>query len=118
MTRRPRPEVDRRSSRRRCRRPAGEDPAARAEDGAPSGPNQLTGTVRDASYLGVSTQYIVEPPRGERVTVYEQNVERTTRAEFWAPGEAVVLTWSPDHTFASCDGTLPVVEEEAGRRDP
>jgi hypothetical protein len=31
--------------------------------------------------------------------VYEQNVERATRAELWAPGEEVVLTWSPDHSF-------------------
>ena len=36
---------------------------------------------------------------GARLTVYEQNVERATRAELWAPGEEVLLTWSPDHSF-------------------
>ena len=36
---------------------------------------------------------------GGSLTVYEQNVERATRAELWRPGEAVRLTWSPDHTF-------------------
>ena len=41
-------------------------------------PFQLAGTVRDASYLGVSTQYIVETRDGGLITVYEQNVERTS----------------------------------------
>ena len=71
------------------------DPA----ESAPSGHNELSGVVRDASYLGVSTQYQIEARGGIRLTVYEQNVERATRAELWAPGEAVRLTWSPDHSF-------------------
>ena len=58
----------------------------------------MTGVVRDASYLGVSTQYQIEARGGATITVYEQNVERATKAELWAPGEAVQLTWSPDHT--------------------
>jgi hypothetical protein len=49
--------------------------------------------------MGVSTQYQVELPNGSRMTVYEQNVERAKHSELWAPGEQVVLTWSPDHTF-------------------
>ena len=64
----------------------------------PAGHNRLTGVVRDASYLGVSTQYLVES-RGGTLTVYEQNVERATRAELWARGDKVQLTWSPDHSF-------------------
>ena len=70
----------------------------------PDGHNQLHGVVRDASYLGVSTQYQVEARGGARLTIYEQNVERATRAELWAAGEEVVLTWSPDHSFAVDDG--------------
>jgi spermidine/putrescine transport system ATP-binding protein len=70
------------------------DPAA----DAPSGHNRTTGVVRDASYLGVSTQYQVESKSGT-LTVYEQNVERATRAELWARGDQVQLTWSPDHSF-------------------
>jgi spermidine/putrescine transport system ATP-binding protein len=72
-------------------------------DETPDGHNRLTGVVRDASYLGVSTQYLVEARSGARMTVYEQNVERTTRAELWAPGEEVLLTWSPDHSFVVVD---------------
>jgi spermidine/putrescine transport system ATP-binding protein len=79
---------------------------------APGGANVLAGTVRDASYLGVSTQYIVETQHGARVTVYEQNVERTVHGSLHKPGEVVRLTWSPDHTFA-VRGTPARVEEEA-----
>jgi spermidine/putrescine transport system ATP-binding protein len=66
---------------------------------AGSDANALVGTVRDASYLGVSTQYIVEAAGGQRLTVYEQNVERTVHGSLHRPGEEVRLTWSPDHTF-------------------
>ena len=76
----------------RLREPAGSDPT-------PPGHNELHGVVRDASYLGVSTQYQVEARGGARLTVYEQNVERATRSELWGPGEEVLLTWSPDHSF-------------------
>ena len=65
---------------------------------SPTGHNRLTGVVRDASYLGVSTQYQVESRSGT-LTVYEQNVERATKSELWARGDEVQLTWSPDHSF-------------------
>jgi spermidine/putrescine transport system ATP-binding protein len=76
---------------------------------APAGHNHMTGIVRDASYLGVSTQYLVEARGGATMTVYEQNVERATKAELWSQGEAVQLTWSPDHTFVvrADDGGQP-----------
>ena len=66
----------------------------------PPGHNVMAGTVRDASYLGVSTSYIVESSQGARLTVYEQNVERTSHGSIHRPGETVRLSWSPDHTFA------------------
>ncbi len=74
----------------------------------PDGHNRLAGTVRDASYMGVSTQYQVETSDGKRVTVYEQNVGRATRSELWAPGETVQLSWSPDHTFVITDTPVAV----------
>ncbi len=61
--------------------------------------NRLSGTIRDASYIGVSTQYIVQTRGGTRVTVYEQNVERATKDELWEQGTQVDLTWLPDHSF-------------------
>jgi spermidine/putrescine transport system ATP-binding protein len=63
----------------------------------------MTGVIRDASYLGVSTQYQIEARGGATITVYEQNVERATKAELWTRGEAVQMTWSPDHTFVVAD---------------
>jgi spermidine/putrescine transport system ATP-binding protein len=65
----------------------------------PAGHNRLNGVIAHASYLGVSTQYIVQLPDGNRVTVFEQNVERATKSELWATGEEVVLSWQPDHSF-------------------
>jgi spermidine/putrescine transport system ATP-binding protein len=70
------------------------------DEPAPDGHNEIVGTVRDASYVGVSTSYVVQARGGTRLTVYEQNVERATRSELWAQGEDVRLSWSPDHTFA------------------
>jgi spermidine/putrescine transport system ATP-binding protein len=65
--------------------------------------NRLSGTISDASYLGVSTQYIVALSGGRSVTVYEQNVERATKSELWTAGEAVQLTWLPEHSFVVAD---------------
>jgi spermidine/putrescine transport system ATP-binding protein len=74
----------------------------RGADTAP-GANCLDGVIRDASYIGASTQYIVALRDQSRITVYEQNVERATRAELWSPGEEVTLAWSPDHSFVVPD---------------
>ena len=69
----------------------------------PPDSNLLHGVIRDASYIGVSTQYIVEIRGGGTVTVYEQNVERATKSELWTAGEAVTLNWQPDHSFVIHD---------------
>jgi spermidine/putrescine transport system ATP-binding protein len=79
----------------------------------PAGHNQFTGVVRDASYLGVSTQYLIEARGGATITVYEQNVERATKAELWAPGEDVRLAWSPDHTFVVTEDTVPAASSSS-----
>jgi spermidine/putrescine transport system ATP-binding protein len=70
-----------------------------AETEPPPGHNQLAGVVQDVSYLGVSTQYIVDAGAGIHLTVYEQNVERATQTELRRRGDSVRLAWSPDHTF-------------------
>lgn len=75
--------------------------------------NALEGTVLDASYIGVSTQYIVETADGQRLTVYAQNLETSGASEGLADGQAVRLSWKPQHTFviARADAT-PELEEE------
>ncbi|MFD4544150.1 ABC transporter ATP-binding protein [Streptomyces bauhiniae] len=76
------------------------------------GRNRLTGTVADASFIGVSTQYVIDSPVAGALAVYAQNVERDSRL---VPGAEVVLHWNPAHTFA-LDATQDIdagTEEEA-----
>ncbi len=63
----------------------------------PGGRNRLTGTIADAGFIGVSTQYVIDSPVAGALAVYAQNVERDTRL---VPGAEVVLHWNPAHTFA------------------
>ncbi|MGX1133495.1 spermidine/putrescine transport system ATP-binding protein [Streptomyces glaucescens] len=60
------------------------------------GRNRVTGRIADASFIGVSTQYVVDSPAGSALQVYVQNVDRDARL---VPGAEVVLHWSPAHTF-------------------
>lgn len=84
--------------------------------GEPSdgGSNALDGTVLDASYIGVSTQYLVETVDGHRLTVYAQNLEIGGAGEAIADGEAVRLAWKPQHTFVidRADGDDASAERE------
>jgi spermidine/putrescine transport system ATP-binding protein len=82
--------------------------------------NTVRGTVLDASYLGVSTQYLVETGDGHHMTIYAQNLETSGSSEVIADGEAVRLSWQPKHTFViEPDGGQEVdvtqVEEDSGR---
>jgi len=84
---------------------------------AEGGLNSLDGTILDASYIGVSTQYLVKTRDGHRLTVYAQNLETGGAAEALADGHPVRLTWQPQHTFVIGvttldDGRAPVQTEE------
>ena len=72
---------------------------AGVEAGAADGLNALSGTVLDASYIGVSTQYLVQTADGHRLTVYAQNLDTAGAGELLANGQRVLLTWKPQHTF-------------------
>jgi spermidine/putrescine transport system ATP-binding protein len=58
--------------------------------------NSVSGTLRIATYVGVSHQYTVDGPEGRTLTVYEQNLGAETIP---APGQQVRLRWRPEHTF-------------------
>lgn len=62
----------------------------------PEGRNRITGKIADASFIGVSTQYVIDTPVCDEFAVYVQNVDRDGRL---VPGADVVLHWSPAHTF-------------------
>jgi spermidine/putrescine transport system ATP-binding protein len=69
-------------------------------DGASSAElNSLGGTVLDASYIGVSTQYLIETGDGHRLVVYAQNLETSGASEALADGQRVRVSWKPQHTF-------------------
>ena len=68
-------------------------------DTIPAAANQLDGTVTDVAYVGVSTQYIVDSKSGIPMTIYEQNIERTTTGSLYRQGDAVRLSWLPEHSF-------------------
>jgi spermidine/putrescine transport system ATP-binding protein len=61
--------------------------------------NRLEGSVVDASYLGISTQYMVRTDDGHELLVYSQNLEVSGASDQLSVGERVRLSWKPDHTF-------------------
>jgi len=74
------------------------------------GENRLAGTVRDVSYIGVSTQYVIDTPTGDELVAIAQNTGRGTRR--LDAGEPVHVVWDPEHTFVITDtGAVPTAEE-------
>jgi spermidine/putrescine transport system ATP-binding protein len=53
------------------------------------------GVVTDASFTGMSTQYLVRMPWGQDLTVFAQN----TGARIVPVGSQVTLSWRPEHVF-------------------
>ena len=66
--------------------------------------NKLSGTVKELSYVGVATQYVVDTPDGE-LAVYVQNTEPGSRAI--QPGTPIELSFGPDSAFV-----VELTEEE------
>jgi spermidine/putrescine transport system ATP-binding protein len=64
----------------------------------PAGRNVLRGTVTVGAFLGVSVQYLVRAAGGEELTVFAQNRSGNGSSAF-GPGQEVLLTWEPKHTF-------------------
>ncbi|MGX1367087.1 hypothetical protein RKD19_002446 [Streptomyces canus] len=62
----------------------------------PDGRNRITGRIADSSFIGVSTQYVIDSPVCPEFEVYAQNIDRDARL---VPGAEVVLHWNPAHTF-------------------
>jgi spermidine/putrescine transport system ATP-binding protein len=66
---------------------------APGDESAPA--NRLAGKVTDASFIGVSTHYLVDTPQAGEMTVVVQNLDDRR----FAFGEDVVVAWQPEHTF-------------------
>ncbi|MDN3268997.1 ABC transporter ATP-binding protein [Streptomyces sp. MA15] len=82
--------------------------------GIPEGRNRITGRITESSFIGVSTQFVVDSPVCPDFEVYVQNVDRDPRL---VPGAEVVLHWNPAHTFGldaaqDIDAGVETAEEE------
>jgi spermidine/putrescine transport system ATP-binding protein len=76
------------------------------------------GLVTDASFTGVSTQYLVRLPWGQELMVFAQNVGSGGIVPL---GTTVDLHWDPAHTFAldgSADAQAGVDLEGVTTRAP
>lgn len=67
------------------------------------------GIVSDASFMGVSTQYLVRLPWGQDLTVFAQN---RGIGEQYPVGSRVTLSWEPAHTFALAGDATAGVESD------
>ncbi len=85
-------------------------PAEQESGPVPDRHNTLSGTVADASFIGVSTQYQIAVPGDQQLTVFCQN----TGTVPIQPGSQVMLHWDAAHTFA-LDGAQDL---RAGLEDP
>ncbi|MEY2227363.1 MULTISPECIES: ABC transporter ATP-binding protein [Streptomyces] len=80
-----------------------------------AGRNTITGRIADSSFIGVSTQYVIDSQVCPELEVYAQNIERDSRL---IPGAEVILHWNPEHTFGldaaqDIDAGIETVEESA-----
>lgn len=86
-----------------------------APGSSPTGANVLAGgTVTDASFVGVSIQYLVRMPWGQELTVFTQN---NGIQQPFAVTDRVDLCWRPEHTFvldARQDATAGAELEDEG----
>ncbi|MEV5210277.1 ABC transporter ATP-binding protein [Micromonospora sp. NPDC053740] len=86
-------------------------------DQVPAGYQQVTGVVTDASYVGVSTQYLLRTGWGTELSVFAANSGTSTPV---AVGSEAVAYWDPQHAFllprdaADTDRTSPVLDEPVG----
>ncbi|MFJ9551732.1 ABC transporter ATP-binding protein [Streptomyces erythrochromogenes] len=88
---------------------------AEEENAIATGRNRITGRIAASSFIGVSTQFVIDSPVCPELEVYVQNVERDSRL---VPGAEVVLHWNPEHTFGldadmDIDAGIETVEESA-----
>ncbi|MFG1839333.1 ABC transporter ATP-binding protein [Micromonospora sp. NPDC049175] len=86
-------------------------------DQVPAGHQHVTGVVTDASYLGVSTQYLLRTGWGAELSVFAANSGTSTPV---AVGGEAVAYWDPRHAFllprapGGADRTSSVRDEPVG----
>ena len=72
------------------------------DDGeVPDGMQSEKGKIRDVSYAGQVTRYLVALEAGGELQIVRQNVERSSVEELDRVGREVVVAWRPEHTVAT-----------------
>ncbi len=59
--------------------------------------NEVRGVIKDVSFLGVATSFLIEMPSGTLWSVYEQNMDVDPLD--LRPGDEVWIHWDPGHAF-------------------
>jgi putative spermidine/putrescine transport system ATP-binding protein len=67
------------------------------------------GRIRDVSYAGMITRYIVELEAGGELQVVRQNLETSSAEALEQRGREVTIGWRPEHTVA--------VKQDGGGRE-
>jgi putative spermidine/putrescine transport system ATP-binding protein len=75
---------------------------------AAEGERSIAAKVTAASYLGMSTRYLLTTATGEALTVVEQNAGFGDGAPRWAPGVAVHANWAPRSAWPLA--SAPIIE--------
>jgi spermidine/putrescine transport system ATP-binding protein len=80
---------------------------------APAGHQSVTGIVTDSSYMGVSTQYLVQTPWEQEMAIFVPN---SGVAAPLAVASQVTVFWRPEHAFLlprpANETVAPVVDPE------
>ncbi|MFU8849656.1 ABC transporter ATP-binding protein [Micromonospora sp. SL1-18] len=85
-------------------------------DEVPAGHQHIGGVVTDASYVGVSTQYLVKTPWGSELSAFSANSGLGGQVPV---GATVVAHWDPRHAFllpresGEDDQTTPLFDQPA-----
>ncbi|MEU7982306.1 ABC transporter ATP-binding protein [Micromonospora sp. NPDC049081] len=88
-----------------------------AVDQVPTGHQQVEGVITDASYVGVSTQYLVRTGWGSELSAFAAN---SGVGRQHPVGATVVAHWDPRHAFllprepGQDDHTTPLLDEPVG----
>jgi putative spermidine/putrescine transport system ATP-binding protein len=76
----------------------------------PSGLQTESGVIRDTSYAGMVTRYLIELDAGGELQVVRQNLETSSSEALEQRGRRVTVGWRPEHAVA--------VTEQQGRENP
>jgi putative spermidine/putrescine transport system ATP-binding protein len=67
------------------------------QDDVPDGVDSESGVIREVSYLGAVTRYVVELEDGTVITALRQNLQDTAQEALAQRGRRVRLAWRPEH---------------------